>query len=428
MRLETCSRVKAPPHDVRFMSIFEALRSAMEALRSHKLRSALTMLGIIIGVAAVIAMVSIGGGAREQVVARIRSLGANLIVIVPGNIRAGGLNLGAGAASTLSDDDSRAIEAEIDGVSVAAPYVRSSTQAVAGGNNWLTMAYGVDLGFFEAREWDISQGRNFNPEELSRGDQIVLLGQTVARNLFADEDPLGLSLRLRNVPFTVVGILAKKGQSGMGVDQDDIVIVPLNAARQRVVGVNRAKARSVHGIYVKMQQQEGMSEAEEQMKVLLRQRHRITLDQEDDFQTRNLTEITATVEATAKTLQSLLAAVAGLSLAVGGIGIMNIMLVSVTERTREIGLRLAVGARRRDVMRQFLIEAATLAAIGGAIGVALGLAVAQFATTRFGWPLLIELRTIVLAVAFSGLVGLFFGWYPARRASRLDPVEALRAA
>jgi putative ABC transport system permease protein len=372
-------------------------------------------------------MVSIGGGAREQVVSRIRSLGANLIVIVPGNIRTGGMSLGAGAASSLSDDDARAVETEVDGVAVTAPFVRASSQVVAGGANWQTLVNGVDQGFFEAREWDVGQGRGFSAEELARGAQVAILGQSVAQQLYSGEDPLGTGIRLRNVPFTVVGVLEKKGQSGIGTDQDDIVLIPINTARQRVIGVNRAKGRAVHGIYVKMTQPEGMSEAEDQMKVLLRQRHHIGTDQEDDFQTRNLTEITATVEATAKTLQLLLAAVAGLSLAVGGIGIMNIMLVSVTERTREIGLRLAVGARRRDVMRQFLIEAATLAAIGGAIGVALGLAAAQFATTKFGWPLLIEIRTIVLAVAFSGFVGLFFGWYPAKRASRLDPVEALRA-
>ena len=281
------------------MSIAEAIRSALEALRAHKLRSGLTMLGIIIGVAAVIAMVSIGGGAREQVVGRIRSLGANLIVVMPGSTRAGGASLGAGAASSLTDEDARAIEAEVDGVSVAAPFVRASAQAVAGGNNWQTAVNGVDQGFFEAREWGIDQGRGFSPEELSRGAQVILLGQTAAQNLFGDTDPLGLSLRVRNVPFTVVGVLAKKGQSGMGADQDDVLLMPINTARQRVVGVNRAKARSVHGIFVKMAQQEGMSEAEEQMKVLLRQRHRAALDQEDDFQTRNLTEITATVEATA---------------------------------------------------------------------------------------------------------------------------------
>ena len=410
------------------MSLAEALRSALTALRAHKLRSALTMLGIIIGVAAVIAMVSIGGGAREQVVSRIRSLGANLIVIIPGNVRSGGMSLGSGAASTLTDEDARAVEADVEGVTVAAPFVRASTQVVAGGANWQTTVNGVDQGFFDAREWDVDQGRAFQPDELSRGAQVVLLGQTVATTLFGEESPLGQGVRLRNVPFTVIGVLAKKGQSGMGADQDDIVLVPINAARQRVLGANRAKARAVHGIYVKMQQPEGMNEAEDQMKALLRQRHHIGQDQEDDFQTRNLTEITATVEATAKTLQSLLAAVAALSLAVGGIGIMNIMLVSVTERTREIGLRLAVGARARDVMRQFLIEAAVLSAIGGAIGVALGLGAAEFATVKFGWPLLIEPQTIVLAVAFSAFVGLFFGWYPARRASRLDPVEALRAA
>ena len=261
------------------MSVMEALRSALTALRAHKLRSALTMLGIIIGVAAVIAMVSIGGGAREQVVGRIRSLGANLIVIIPGNVRSGGMSLGSGAASTLTDEDARAVEADVEGVSVAAPFVRASSQVVAGGANWQTMVNGVDQGFFDAREWDVDQGRVFQADELARGAQVALLGQTVATTLFGEESPLGLGVRLRNVPFTVIGVLARKGQSGMGTDQDDIVLVPINTARQRVLGANRAKARAVHGIYVKMQQPEGMSEAEDQMKALLRQRHRIGHDQ-----------------------------------------------------------------------------------------------------------------------------------------------------
>ncbi len=408
------------------MTLLDAIISALDALRLHKLRSALTMLGIIIGVAAVIAMVAVGGGAREQVVAQIRSLGANLLIVMPGNITQGGVRLGSGAASTLTDDDAAAIMKEVPGVQVTAPYMRGSAQLIASGMNWATGVFGVDLGWFEAREWDVDSGRAFEPEEISRGAQVALIGQTVARNLYGGLDPVGQELRIRNVPFRIVGIMAKKGQSTWGQDQDDIVFVPLNTARQRVLGRNLANARAVGSIYVKVRDGESLSVAEEDVKALLRQRHRMQPGQDDDFSIRNLADIAATREASARTLALLLAAVAGVSLAVGGIGIMNIMLVSVTERTREIGLRLAVGARQRDILRQFLFEATGLAAIGGAIGVMLGVGAAYLISNAAGWPLLIQPESIVLAVAFSGLVGVFFGWYPALRASRLDPIEALR--
>jgi putative ABC transport system permease protein len=409
------------------MKPLDAILSALDALRLHKLRSALTMLGIIIGVAAVIAMVAVGGGAREQVVAQIRSLGANLLLVTPGNITQGGVRLGAGAASTLTDDDAAAITREVPVAQVAAPYMRgSNVQIVAGGMNWATLVFAVDLGWFEAREWDIDRGRLFEPDEISRGAQVALIGETVTKNLFADVDPVGETLRVRNVPFRVIGVMKKKGQSTWGQDQDDVLIVPLSTGRQRVLGRNQAVSRSVGSIYVKVREGESLTEAEADVKALLRQRHRLQPGQEDDFQVRNLAEIAATREASARTLALLLAAVAGVSLAVGGIGIMNIMLVSVTERTREIGLRLAVGARQRDILRQFLFEATGLAIIGGAVGVAIGMAAAYGTAVWAGWPLLIEPKSVVLAVVFSGLVGVFFGWYPAMRASRLDPIEALR--
>jgi putative ABC transport system permease protein len=384
------------------------------------------MLGIVIGVAAVIAMVAVGGGAREQVVAQIRSLGANLLVLIPGNITQGGVRLGFGSASTLTEDDSIAIAKEIAVVQVAAPFMRGAVQTVASGQNWATTAYGVDLGWFEAREWEVETGRMFEPEEIQRGMQVALIGETVAKNLFAGVDPLRQAIRVRNVPFTVVGVMAKKGQSSWGQDQDDVILLPLNSARQRVLGRNMANARAVGAIYVKVRDGESLQVAEEEVKALLRQRHRLQPHQDDDFSVRNLAEIAATREASARTLALLLAAVAGVSLAVGGIGIMNIMLVSVTERTREIGLRVAVGARPRDIRRQFLIEAASLAAIGGLVGVMTGVGAAYVIANSAGWPLLVETNSIVLAVAFSGLVGVFFGWYPALRASRLDPIEALR--
>jgi putative ABC transport system permease protein len=408
------------------MTLLDAFATAMDALRLHKLRSALTMLGIIIGVAAVIAMVAVGGGAREQVVAQIRSLGANLLVVVPGNITQGGVRLGAGAASTLTDEDSAAIAREIPAVQVTAPFSRGNAQLIAGGTNWATSIYGIDLGWFEAREWDVDQGRSFEPDEVTRGAQVALIGQTVARTLYGGIDPVGQELRVRNVPFRVVGVMGKKGQSAFGQDQDDVVFLPLPTARQRVLGRNQANARAVGSIYIKVREGDSLADVETDVKALLRQRHRLQAEKEDDFSIRNLADIAATREASARTLALLLAAVAGVSLAVGGIGIMNIMLVSVTERTREIGLRMAVGARQRDVLRQFLFEATGLSVIGGAVGVGLGIGAAYGISNAAGWPLLIEPQSVVLAVAFSGLVGLFFGWYPAMRASRLDPIQALR--
>jgi putative ABC transport system permease protein len=409
------------------MRFGDAFRSALDALRSHALRSILTMLGIVIGVAAVIAMVSVGGGAREQVNEQIKSLGANLIMVVPGNVTTQGVRMGAGQSSALTDEDAKAIMAEIPSIQAAAPLVRGGVQIVAGGANWSTTAMGVDLDFFEAREWPIAAGRGFSPDEAGRGGQVAILGQTVARQLYGDENPLGQQIRVRNVPFDIVGVTDRKGQTMFGQDQDDVIFVPLNTARQRLLGINRARGRAVHQIIVKVREGESLTGAENDMRSLLRQRHRLREDAEDDFQIRNLAEISATREQSARTFALLLAAVAGVSLIVGGIGIMNIMLVSVTERTREIGVRMAVGARPGDIMGQFLIEATTLAVIGGAVGVGLGLMAAQAVANAAKWPMLIQPSVIVAAVIFSGLVGVASGLYPAIRASRLDPVEALRA-
>jgi putative ABC transport system permease protein len=404
----------------------EAFRSALSAIGANALRSLLTMLGIVIGVAAVIAMVAIGSGARNLVDKQIRSLGANLAIVTPGNVTQGGARLGAGAASTLTDEDAASIKREIDGVTAAAPFVRGNAQAVAGGANWGTTVYGVDNDYFAAREWDVETGRGFDPDEIRRGEIVALLGRTVAKNLFGEADPTDQTIRVRNVPFKVVGVMGPKGQSAFGQDQDDVIFVPLDAGRRRVIGRNYAKDRSVGSIFIKFDREEDITPGIEQVTALLRQRHRVGGEQEDDFAIRNLTEIAQTASASANTLSMLLAAVAAVSLLVGGIGIMNIMLVSVTERTREIGLRLAVGARPRDILGQFLIEATTLATIGGAIGVALGVGTAQAIASAAGWPALVSPNAILIAVAFSALVGIFFGFYPAQRAAQLDPIEALR--
>jgi putative ABC transport system permease protein len=407
------------------MTNSDAISSALDALRLHKLRSALTMLGVIIGVAAVIAMMAVGAGAREQVLAQIRSLGSNLLVISPGNVTKAGVRLGAGASPTLSDEDALAILSDIPAVQAAAPFISGKNQVVAGGINWATVINMINPSYLEARDWALEQGRIFEPEELTGGAQVALLGQTLAAKLFSDVDPIGQVLRVGSVPFQIIGLLTKKGQSAFGQDQDDVLLIPL-VTGQRLGNRNQVKSRSVGAIYVKVREDESVSDVQEEVTSLLRQRHRLQAFQDDDFSVRSLADMTAAKEQSVLTLSLLLAAIAGVSLVVGGIGIMNIMLVNVTERTREIGIRLAIGARGFDIMRQFLLEAVILTVIGGTFGVLGGLSVSYVISQVAEWPLLVEPSSVVLALLVSGLVGVFFGWYPARRASRLDPIDALR--
>jgi putative ABC transport system permease protein len=408
------------------MMVFEPMQDAFSALRVNFLRSVLTTLGIIIGVAAVIVMVSVGAGAEAKVAELISSLGSNLLYVLPGTTTSGGVRLGSGTLPSTTEDDAEAIEREIPEVQVVAPAVRGAAQIVFGNQNWSTVVYGVTPGYFEAREWALESGRMFTAEDVRSAAKVALLGQTVAKNLFPGQDPQGQTIRIKRVPFEVAGILQPKGQTMMGNDQDDVVFIPLSTARKRVLGERHLSGRIVGSIAIKARSSELVEAVEQQVRELLRQRHRLRPGQDDDFSIRNLSQILETQAESSRALSLLLAAVASVSLVVGGIGIMNIMLVSVTERTREIGLRMAVGARGSDILSQFLIEAVSLSMIGGIIGILLGLSGALGFTAFGKWPAIIKADAILLAFSFSAAVGIFFGFYPARKASRLDPIEALR--
>jgi putative ABC transport system permease protein len=408
------------------VSFLATLRVALAALRVNKLRSALTMLGIIIGVGAVITMVAVGAGAQARVEDQIKSLGSNLIVVLPGNFTAGGARMGSGSQLTISEDDAYALQREVAGVHAAAPRLMGSGQVVFGNSNWATRIEGTSPEFLEARQWDVASGRAFDQSQVDAAAKVVLLGQTVARTLFGEADPVGETVRIRRVPHLVVGVLDRKGQTMVGQDQDDIVLIPITTARKRVLGGQQVRNRNVNAINVRVRDGADMAATEQEIRDVIRQRHKLAASQEDDFYLRNLSEVLAAQEASSQVLAYLLAAIASVSLIVGGIGIMNIMLVSVTERTREIGLRMAVGARGRDILTQFLVEAVTLALIGGLIGILIG-AAASVAVGEFaGWRTEVSPASMLLAVGFSGAIGVFFGFYPARTASRLAPIDALR--
>ena len=403
------------------MRYFVIVKVAFRALRRNKLRTALTMLGIIIGVGAVIAMVGIGNGAKAQVKARIAALGQNVIQVFSGSVSRGGVRSGFGGAGTLTVEDALAMGKEVPGVVAVSPEVRSGAQTMVGNNNWSTSIMGESVDYLTIREWDLEEGAMFSEADVRSAAKVCVLGKTVANNLFPDDEPIGKIIRIKNVPTKVLGILKPKGASMFGSDQDDVILVPYTTGMKRFAGVTMLRSINVQAATADeiVQVQNGIAD-------LLRQRHRIQAGRDDDFILRNQQEIAETQTAAMDTMTALLAGVAIISLIVGGIGIMNIMLVSVTERTREIGIRMAVGARGRDILLQFLIEAVALSSTGGLLGIGLGIGGARLLTIIKEWPTLISPDSIIIAFAFSAAVGVFFGFYPARKASQLDPIDALR--
>ncbi|KAF0184022.1 MAG: putative ABC transport system permease protein [Nitrospirae bacterium] len=406
------------------INLSSSIKVSLRALRVNKLRSALTMLGIIIGVGAVITMLAVGMGTRKQLAEQISSIGSNLIIILPGSTSAGGVRMGSGTQPTLSLADAEAIERECPAVAAVAPIHGGGAQIIYGNLNWATTVTGTTSSILDVREWQLASGRSFNEQDVKNAAKVALIGQTVADYLFGDVDPVGQTVRIKNVPFVISGVLVGKGQSPSGQDQDDVMYVPVTTAQKKLFGT--AFPGSVRSIMVKAGSTDDLSAAEEQITSLLRQRHRIGARQENDFTVRNLTQIMEAAEEQQKLMTILLGSIASISLLVGGIGIMNIMLVSVTERTREIGIRMAVGAKTMDIRLQFMIEALTLSLIGGVIGIVVGVACAQAYTLFADKPTIVSPLSVLLSFSFSGLVGIFFGFYPAYKASLLNPIDALR--
>jgi putative ABC transport system permease protein len=403
------------------MNVLMVFKIAGRALVRNTMRSVLTMLGIIIGVGAVIAMVAVGQGAKAQIESQIASIGSNLLMVFPGSTTQGGVHAGSGSVTTLTEDDALAIQKELTSVRLAAPSLRTVAQVVSANQNWSTAVTGSSPEYFVVRDWSFESGGPFTQSDYDGATKAGVIGKTVATNLFGSQDPIGQIIRIQNVPFKVIGLLSPKGQSAMGQDQDDTVIVPLSTLQKRIMGVTYIQA-----IMVSANSPEETVTAEGEIRLLLHQRHHIPPGQDDDFTVRNMTDIAAAAEASSQIMTLLLGSIASVSLIVGGIGIMNIMLVSVTERTREIGIRMAVGARSRDILLQFLVEAVVLSLAGGLLGVILGVASSRIISAFVHWPTIISLGSILLASFFSVAIGVFFGLYPARRAASLDPIEALR--
>jgi putative ABC transport system permease protein len=404
--------------------LIASLHIALRALVVNKMRSALTMLGIIIGVGAVIAMIAVGSGAKQRIEEQIASMGSNLLMIESGSSTSGGSRMGAGTTATLTVDDAKAIETEIPGVKYVAPSIRGVAQVVYGNQNWSTGITGTSPEMIEIRGWSLSTGRPFTEQELDGAAKVCVLGETVAENLFGGIDPVGQIVRIKKIPFTVVGALTPKGQTTWGQDQDDLIFVPLTTAQRQLFG--QTFPGMVRNIAVQAWGPDEVKQVETQINELLRQRHHIQPNQDDDFSVRDLTEMMSSREASANVMSVLLGSIASISLIVGGIGIMNIMLVSVTERTREIGIRIAVGAKTRDILLQFLIESLILSLMGGILGIGIGMVGTIILSSFTQWPILFSTTAIFLAFLFSGSVGVFFGFYPARKASLLNPIDALR--
>jgi putative ABC transport system permease protein len=400
------------------------MRIAFKALGRNKMRSGLTMLGIIIGVSAVIAMIAIGSGAKVRIQEQIASMGSNLLIVLSGSATSGGFRWGSGSVPTLTVEDAKAIASELSAVKYSAPVLQGVTQVVSGNQNWATITFASTPEALLIRDWPAIKGRSLTQADVDGATKVCLLGQTVVDNLFGEMDPIGQVVRIKKFPFTVVGVLSVKGQTTWGQDQDDVVYVPLTTGQRLLFG--QQFPGMVRSISVQATGPETMKLAEEQITQLLRQRHRIRASQDNDFSVRNLTEAMSAAEESAKVMSILLGAIASISLLVGGIGIMNIMLVSVTERTREIGIRMAVGARGQDILWQFLVEALVLSLIGGIIGIFLGVGASKLISQMFKWPTLISINALLLSFSFAGGIGIFFGFYPARKAAQLDPIEALR--
>jgi putative ABC transport system permease protein len=408
------------------MSFIDSILAAFTALRANVMRSVLTTLGIIIGVAAVIVMISVGAGAEKRMAEVIDSLGSNLLLVVPGTGNIRGVRLGRGTIPSLTEDDAKAILREVDNIEYSAPAVRGTSQIVFGNQNWSSAVYGITPDMIPAREWKIASGRALINDELKRTAKVALLGETVVEKLFGEQDPVGAEIRIRRVPFKVIGTLQGRGETPTGRDQDDIVFVPMTTAKKRLLGGRELGGKTVSMIVVKVSESGPINETANQVSQLLRQRHGIRPGQADDFSLRNLAEFLKARAKSSKAMAMLLAIVASVSLVVGGIGIMNIMLVSVTERTREIGLRMALGAESRDILTQFLIESVTLSLIGGVAGIVLGVSGSLAVASLGQWPAIVQPESLILAFGFAATVGMFFGFYPARKASRLNPIEALR--
>ena len=407
--------------------LLSSIRIAFRALQINRLRSGLTMLGIVIGVAAVIATAAIGSGAKQRIQQQIASIGSNIIIILPGSLTSSGLRMGTGNAVTLTESDARELPAQCPDIALAVPVVRGGAQIVYENSNWATILFGTTPGFLEVRDLSVAEGASFSQQDVESANKVAVLGKTVVSNLFGEMDPVGQSIRIKNVPFLVVGVLDRKGQSPTGQDQDDVILLPISTAKRKVIGIKSANADAVDSIILTAKGGNQIQVAQDEAKALLRQRHHLASSEDDDFSIRNMEEIFAAQEASSRIMSIMLAAVASVSLIVGGIGIMNIMLVSVHERTREIGLRQAVGAKTRDILTQFLVEAVTLSIAGGCAGIFLGIAASMVISRLANWNTVVNVGAVILAVFFSGFVGISFGYYPARKAAYLDPIEALRS-